>query len=58
MKTFLAIMLLTLSVSVAFASENQSAEQCEATRHSDERNAKDVKEKVESKEKSEGAVSA
>lgn len=58
MKTLLAIMLLTLSLSSAFAGENQSAEDCEATRHSDERNTKETKEKTESKDKGEGAVSA
>ena len=58
MKTFLAVILFTLSVSTAFASESQSAEDCEATRHSDERDTKESKEKTEVKDKTEGAVSA
>jgi hypothetical protein len=58
MKNLFVVMLLTLSVSTAFAGESQSAEDCEATRHSDERNTKETKEKTESKDKGEGAVSA
>ncbi|MFP5457370.1 MAG: hypothetical protein ACLGG7_01445 [Bacteriovoracia bacterium] len=59
MKSFFAIMLLTLSLSSAFASENMAAEDCEATRHSDERsNPKEVKEKTEGKQSKEGAVGA
>ena len=58
MKTLFVFMLLTLSVGTSFASENMAAEDCEATRHSDERNTKETKEKTESKDKGEGAVSA